>query len=148
VAVTAKPAANTWLILGLVFVAIVLVIAIPNLKLARMTANESSARDSLRAVNAAEARFAKLHPTEGYTCSLAKLGELRLIAVSLASGKDHGYVFEMSGCESTLPSATYRLSAYPAERNQTGYWVFCTDQTGTVKGSSESVEDCRLNGAH
>jgi hypothetical protein len=34
-------------------------IAIPNLKLARMTANEAAARRSLRAINAAQARFAE-----------------------------------------------------------------------------------------
>jgi hypothetical protein len=141
-----KTGRTTWLVLSLGFMVLVAAMAIPNIKLARMTANEASARRSLRIVNSAETKFAELHHGDEYACSLVALGEANLIPTSLASGEQMGYVFKLSDCEAPLASQGYRVSAQPAMKNQTGYWVFCSDQTGTVKGSPESIEDCFVNG--
>lgn len=129
-----------WLVAGL-GVAVVCAIAIPNLKLARMTANEAAARRSLHAVNSAQTQFAKLNSGR-YACALRALGEARLIADSLARGRDRGYLFNISACAIRDPEAIYKVIATPEIRNGTGYWVFFTDQAGRVEGSSESVEDC------
>jgi type II secretory pathway pseudopilin PulG len=128
-------------------VAIVAIIAIPNLRLAGMTANEAAARRSLRAINLAQTKFAGSNPKKGFSCGLRTLGDARLISDRLASGAHKGYVFEISNCESELPNSElpnkeYRVSAHPAQNNKTGYWVFCSDQTATVKGSPQSLEDC------
>jgi Tfp pilus assembly protein PilE len=122
--------------------AVLAVIAIPNLKLARMTANEASARRMLHAINTAQESFSAFNPTKGYACTLGALADARLIPNSLASGENKGYLFEIFDCGPGAPNATYRAFAYPASKKETGYWVFCTDQTARVKASPESRADC------
>jgi hypothetical protein len=51
-----------WLRLPLAIVVIIAIIAIPNVKLARMTANEAAAQWSSRAINVAQAKFSTLTP--------------------------------------------------------------------------------------
>jgi hypothetical protein len=131
-----------WLVIGLVVFGLILAIAIPNIKLGRMTANEAAARQSLRAINLAEAKFAKSDTAGGYACSLQRLSESHLIEDSLANGKNRGFLFDISDCGSKPPYKTYHAFATPLMKNQTGYWVFCSDQTGQVKGSPTSRGDC------
>jgi hypothetical protein len=122
--------AISWRVLcwfAVVLAVMVAVIAIPNLKLARMTANEASAKRALHAINAAEARFAASNPVKGYACSLEALGEAGLLPASLASGEDTGYLFEISDCGPS--NSAYRAFAHPVTKKETGYWFFCTDQT-------------------
>jgi hypothetical protein len=120
----------------------VAVIAIPNLKLACMTANEASAKRMLHTINAAQQKFAESNPATGYACTLGKLAAARLIPNSLESGKDKGYLFEIFDCGSGAPNGSYRAFAHPGTKNVSGYWVFCTDQTARVKASPESPADC------
>jgi hypothetical protein len=134
------------LAIALGFVAVVAAIAIVGFKLARMTANEASARRSLHAINSAQAKFAESDPSKGYACSLRTLGDVRLIPDSLAAGKYKGYLFEISNCGSELSNRVYRVFAHPVEKDKTGSWVFCSDRVGRVKGSPESREDCFLEG--
>jgi hypothetical protein len=131
-----------WIWILIVFAAIVALIAIPNLKLARMTANEASAKRSLFAINVAQAKFRASNPAKGYACTLGTLREARLIPDSLASGDDKGYLFEISDCESGSPNGSYRAFAHPVTKKETGYWLFCTDQTARVKASPDSRADC------
>jgi type IV pilus assembly protein PilA len=61
----------------LIVVAIILIIAaiaIPNLLRARMSANDSSAAQSVRQINTAEIAYAAAYPTLGYPGVLATLG--------------------------------------------------------------------------
>jgi type IV pilus assembly protein PilA len=61
----------------LIVVAIILIIAaiaIPNLLRAKMAANDSSAAQSLRQINAAEIAYFATYPTIGYPAALATLG--------------------------------------------------------------------------
>jgi hypothetical protein len=78
---------------------IIAAIAIPNLLRARMAANEASAVSSTRILVAAEAGYAASHPEAGYTCTLSKLADAGLIDAQLASGRRHGYFFELEGCD-------------------------------------------------
>ena len=133
---------TVWLLIVVGIAAIVAAIAIPNVKLARMTANEASAKRMLHAINTAQQKFAASNPTEGYACTLGELAEARLIPNSLESGKDKGYLFEIFDCRSRAPNAAYRVFAHPVTKKETGYWVFCTDQTKRVKASPESRADC------
>jgi type II secretory pathway pseudopilin PulG len=121
--------------------AIVAAIAIPNLKLARMTANEASAKRMLHAINTAQQKFSASHPAKGYACTLGELAEARLIPNSLESGKGKGYLFEID-CRSGAPNAAYRVFAHPVRKKEAGYWVFCTDQMARVKASPESRAGC------
>ncbi len=138
----ARTSSRTVWLLVLGIAAIVAAIAIPNLKLARMTANEASAKRMLQAINTAQQKFLASNPAKGYACTLGELAEARLIPGSLESGKDKGYLFEIFDCRSGAPNAAYRVFAHPVTKKETGYWAFCTDQTARVKASPESREDC------
>ena len=131
-----------WLYIVGVFATIVAVIAIPNLKLARITANEASAKLSLHAINVAQAKFAASNHAKGYACTLGALRDDQLIPDSLAAGEDKGYLFEISDCGPPTPNRVYRVFAHPETKDQTGHWVFCSDQTTREKASPESREDC------
>ncbi len=132
------------LILGLALIALIAAIAIPNIKLARITANEAAARRSLRAINLAETKYAQSNPAQGYTCNLQLLSESQLIDHSLANGKDKGFLFDISDCGTRAPYKTYHAFAAPLMKNQTGNWVFCSDQMGHVKGSPTSRDECSI----
>jgi Tfp pilus assembly protein PilE len=89
---------TVWPLVVLGIAAVLAVIAIPNLKLARMTANEASAKSMLHAINTAQERFSAANPSKGYACTLGALADPRLIPESLASGEDKGYLFEIFDC--------------------------------------------------
>src|ERR1700723_4439086 len=61
------------LIVGAIIL-IIAAIAIPNLLRAKMAANDSSAAQSLRQINAAEIAYFATYPTIGYPAALATLG--------------------------------------------------------------------------
>ena len=65
------------LILGyisLLFIPIVLAIAIPNLLRARISANESAARSTVRTINTTQVSYSTTYPAQGYAPDLATLG--------------------------------------------------------------------------
>jgi len=132
----------------LVVVAIILVIAaiaIPNFMRARMSANESSAVASLRAINTAEASYASAYPDTGFG-PLANLGgsaadcaagpsvnNACYIDNNLASnggggGKD-GFNFTVTVAGS--PAVSYSVDAEPLSPN-TGSRAFCSDESGVI----------------
>jgi hypothetical protein len=51
-----------WLCIALPIAAIIALIAIPNIRLARMAASGAPAKRSIRAINTAQAKFSTLHP--------------------------------------------------------------------------------------
>ncbi len=53
---------------------ILMLIAIPNMQNLRVTANETSAKQSLRAIQMAEMEYVTNYPANGYACSLSALG--------------------------------------------------------------------------
>jgi type IV pilus assembly protein PilA len=99
----------------LIVVAIILIIAaiaIPNLLRARMSAYESSAVESVRAINTAEISYNSAYPAVGFATALTNLGGLSpcipsqetacLIESTLAAGTKSGYNFE-AACQSLAP---------------------------------------------
>ena len=131
----------------LIVVAIILIIAaiaLPNLIASKMSANEASAVQSLRAIQAAETAFATSYPAVGYSSSLAILGgpggtscvatstQACLIDSVLASGQKSGYIFTWNG-DGLSPSVTYTLNADPVMRGSTGQRSFYTDFPGVIR---------------
>ena len=129
----------------LIVVAIILVIAaiaIPSFMHARMSANESSAAASLRAINTAELTYATTYPTVGYT-ALPSLGGAQPCTPAAATacilddflatnggglGKD-GYSFTLQTAASLTGFGTL---AAPLTLNQSGTRAFCSDQTSAI----------------
>jgi type IV pilus assembly protein PilA len=139
----------------LIVVAIILIIAaiaIPNLLRARISANESSAVESLRTINSAEVTYQSTYPTVGYAATLAVLGpgvgnvtcgvpastgacliDATLANANAAATAKSGYYFTnpvVTVAGGT--NATYELDAMPALANQTGVRGFCADSDGVV----------------
>jgi type II secretory pathway pseudopilin PulG/ribosomal protein L32 len=132
-------------------VLIIAAIAIPNLLRARVVANESSAVSSVRTINtAATAYMAQFnHYPEG----LASMGSpvagvspeygAGLIDNTLASGKQHGYVFTYRGIDTKHDGTfdDYEVTACPEQRNSTGVKCFFSDSSSVVRFSSSGPAD-------
>jgi type IV pilus assembly protein PilA len=129
----------------LIVVAIILIIAaiaIPNLMRARMSANESSAAQSIRTINTGELSYAATYPSTGFT-DLPSLGgagspctpsttsgcfiDNVLATNGSGQGKD-GYSFVVN----SPTVAGYTSLANPIGMNGTGTRSFCSDQTGVI----------------
>jgi hypothetical protein len=98
----------------------------------------------VREVSTAETQFSKEHGKLGYTYGFSQLprseGITRLLALNRI---DNGYVFEITGCQTTAakkPNSNYFVTARPL---QAGQPAFCSDQTGILMSDeSGSVEKC------
>src|SRR5579875_2593894 len=91
---------------------ILMLIAIPNMLNIRAQANETSALQSLHAIQEAETQYNANYPQDGYACSLAALGgedksghptpqAAQLLPNDLASGEKSGYTFNIVNCTKT-----------------------------------------------
>jgi type IV pilus assembly protein PilA len=129
----------------LIVVAIILIIAaiaIPNLLRARMAANESSAVESMRAINTGMISYQSSYPTLGYAATLANLGGASpcvpsstsacIIDSVLAGGVKSGYNFTAVGTGGP-PAVSYYATAVPISVNQTGIRSFCSFEDAVIR---------------
>jgi type IV pilus assembly protein PilA len=132
----------------LIVVAIILIIAaiaVPNYLNARMAANESSAVQSMRAIQSALTAYASTYSGIGYAAQLSNLGpgaalpcvsiptNACLIDSVLASGAKAGYILTYVQDASSTPSVAYTLNADPSLRGSTGHRSFYSDQPGVIR---------------
>jgi type IV pilus assembly protein PilA len=136
----------------LVVVAIIMVIvamAIPNVLGTRMTANETSAVNSLSTLNSACLTYLTIYG--GYPANLASLGPgptsgpaaADLIDSVLSSGAKAGYTFTYSaGAKDPAGRVnTYTVKADPASPGTTGRKSFFTDQSGAIRSNTAGPAD-------
>jgi hypothetical protein len=101
------------------------------LRLAKDTAQEAHARQSVKALNEAEQKFARLNPVKGFTCDMVDLRN-----TGWSKPESSAYVFELHcGANSRPPHSTYLVSAYPIDKKARGVWGFpvvCSDQSGRI----------------
>ena len=134
-----------------ILVAILLVIAaiaIPNLLHSKLSANEASAVNSLRTLNASCVSYARLYG--GYPTSLSNLGpgdpansaSADLIDAALASGTKSGYVFTYTAGAAGVSGnvLSYSVTANPATPGH-GQRRFFTDQSGVIRANSAGAAD-------
>ncbi len=114
------------LMIVLAIIAIVAAFAIPNLMKSRMSANETSAVGSLRAIMSAEATYMNQFGVYG---SLAQLSAYDLIDNSLATGKKSGYLIAEIA---TGFDYSYTFAAAPIEDGKSGSKEYCVTQKGTL----------------
>ncbi|MGB7863478.1 MAG: energy transducer TonB, partial [Candidatus Sulfotelmatobacter sp.] len=100
--------------------------------------NEQMTIASMRSVVAAENSY---QSARGFACTLSALGSTNkqpghgryyLYDSQLVSGKKNGYVFAISGCDTTH----YQLVAEPTVPDS-GQRAFCSDESGTVRASAD-----------
>jgi type IV pilus assembly protein PilA len=131
----------------LIVVAIILIIAaiaVPNLLVARMSANEASAVQSIRTIQSAETAYATTYPSVGFSTSLTDLAgasnsacsasstQACLIDSILASGTKSGYIFTWSG-DGLTPSVSYNINADPYLRGSSGRRSFFSNYPGVIR---------------
>jgi type IV pilus assembly protein PilA len=132
----------------LIVVAIILIIAaiaIPSFLSSRMSANEASAVESLRTIQASLTAYAVTYAGVGYAAQLSNLGDggtspcsatpiqACLIDNTLANGTKSGYVITYVQDASSTPSTGYTLNADPISRGSTGRRSFFTNTPGVIR---------------
>jgi len=87
----------------------------------------------------AETMFARMHPDEGFTCSLSELTEMsKMMGLDqqVNSGTYNGYRFALAGCEGK-PAGSFQVTAEPTAAKP-GAKSFCTDATQNVRVSDDA----------
>ena len=139
----------------LIVVAIILIIAaiaIPNLMRSKMQANEAAAVEALRTLNSTAIMYSISY--SGFPHSISNLGSVAgssnasssaadLVDSVLATGIKSGYRFNYT-VVATDPAGnvlSYTISASPVIPGSTGQRSFFTDQSGTIRASSNGSAD-------
>ena len=143
---------------------IIAAIAIPNLLRAKLSANDSAAASTVRALNTAEMTYSTTFPTKGYARNLEALGPgpsgqcpagggtdsaACLIENSLADGRKDGFRYSISAvCGEDGVCTDYIITAVPVSAS-TGTKSYCSTadavvryQHGVVSDPPGSVQDC------
>lgn len=104
---------------------------------------EQTVQINIRSIISAETAYHSTH--NAYACSLAELGKAKretdiggketsfpLLNADLASGKNGGYVFVISGCDGN----SYKVVTEP-DSPDFGKKAFCSDESGTMRSSAD-----------
>ncbi len=137
---------------------ILMAIAIPNYMNMRSQANETSALQSLRAINSAEIQYETDYPANGFSCNLSQLGGdpktgapspqgAQLLSNDLATGFKSGYTFVIGNCTKVTVNnqdvyTSFEVTAVPQSVGKTGHRGFCMDQTGEMKSDPAGGTNC------
>jgi hypothetical protein len=115
--------------------------------------SDSGSLAAVRMILTAETTYAATYPAVGFTCKLSDLDgfgaaeanehQAMLISSGLASGRQHGYAFSLSGCAGT-PAAAFHMTAAPVGESY-GRRAFCADQSGAMRASSDGNAATCLN---
>lgn len=148
------------LLIVISIIIILTLIAIPNMLNLKANANETSALQSLRAVQEAETQYNATFPQDGYACSLAALGgegksgpptaqAAQLLPDDLASGEKSGYTFKITNCTKTTINnhdmyTGYEVTAVPQDVGKTGHRGFCLDMAGNIKADPKGGTNCTV----
>lgn len=148
------------LLIVISIIIILTLIAIPNMLNLKANANETSALQSLRAVQEAETQYSATFPQDGYACSLAALGgesksgpptpqAAQLLPDDLASGEKSGYTFKITNCTKTTVNnhdmyTGYEVTAVPQDVGKTGHRGFCLDMAGNIKADPKGGTNCTV----
>jgi len=138
----------------LIVVAIILIIAaiaIPNLLRAKISANESSAVNTIRTINAAQISYESTYPQVGYAPTVAALGppastgcttptsanaclvEWVVAQATAANAAKAGYYFGMGILAGSGVNLGYTIGGAPAGFNQTGVRGFCSNEDAVIR---------------
>jgi type IV pilus assembly protein PilA len=130
------------LMIVLALILIILAMAIPSMREAKINADEASAVQSIRAINQAEVQYQAAYG--GFADSLAKLGGADpcsksadtacLLDDSLAAGSKSGYSFTAIGeNKSGNDSTSFVVGAAPESFDRTGRRRFCSSEKNVIR---------------
>jgi type IV pilus assembly protein PilA len=149
------------LLIVMAIIAILMLIAIPTMGNMKRYANETSAMQSIRAINMAESQYENTYPAQGYACTLQSLGgdphsgapsatSAQMLQQDLATGIKSGYQFTVGNCTKNSANGSdrvtgYSITAQPLTVGQTGNRTFCSDQFGAIKFDPTGGTNCTQN---
>ncbi len=149
------------LLIVMAIIAILMLIAIPTMGNMKRYADETSAQQSIRAINMAQSQYESTYPSNGYACSLTALGgdpkagppsatNAQMLQQDLATGIKSGYTFTIGNCTKVNQNGTDRVTGYtvvatPLTVGQTGNRTFCSDQFGALKFDPTGGTNCTQN---
>jgi type IV pilus assembly protein PilA len=149
------------LLIVMAIIAILMLIAIPTMGNMKRYANETSAIQSVRAINMAESQYEATYPASGYACALSALGgdpksgppsptNAQVLQVDLASGIKSQYQFTIGNCTKVNNNGTDRITGYtitavPLTVGSSGNRSFCSDQFGAIKYDPSGGTNCSQN---
>jgi type IV pilus assembly protein PilA len=139
---------------------ILMLIAIPNMLNLKAQANETSAIQSLRAIQEAETQYTTEYPQNGFACQLSNLGGVassgapsaqsaQLLQADLASGTKSGYQFAITNCTKATVNnqdnyTSYEATATPLQVGKTGHNGYCLDMSGTILKDPTGGTNCTV----
>jgi type IV pilus assembly protein PilA len=139
---------------------ILMLIAIPNMLNLKAQANETSAIQSLRAIQMAETQYTTEYPANGFACSLTALGGqaasgapsaqgAQLLQNDLSNGTKSGYQFAVTNCTKTTVNnqdnyTSYEATATPLQVGKTGHNGYCLDMSGTILKDPTGGTNCTV----
>jgi type IV pilus assembly protein PilA len=138
---------------------IIIAFAVPQMLKVKKTADETSAIQTIRTINSAEASYNGSY--NGYACPLSALGgdpksgaptptASQLIDPTLAaSGQKSGYTFTVTcGSKVTISNAdvytSYEVNAVPQTVGKTGDNGFCSDENNIIKKDPTGGTNCTV----
>jgi len=138
------------LMIVIAIILIIAAIAIPGFLNAKMSANETSAVGSLRAINTAEVSYQTTYPTKGYANSLIELGgpddctpsaeTACLIDPDLSAGSKAGYTFAAAGGgTANQAKIAYIAGAAPLAFKHTGIRRFCSTEKNIIRRDANAA---------
>jgi hypothetical protein len=137
-----KSRAWVWWVLGIVLIAGLVVVAIPNVLHRHFmdSGAETPSVSSMRTICTANVSYEYGHPKQGYAKSLADLGpkDGNYIDAALASGRKAGYRFEYTakpGANGIIEQ--YRVTAQPESRGVSGKRSFYMDENCEIHNTKE-----------
>jgi type IV pilus assembly protein PilA len=144
------------LMIVLALIVIILAMAIPSMKEAKINADEASAVQSIRAINQAEVQYQAAYG--GYADSLANLGGAErcsrsattacLLDQSLAGGVKQGYRFAaIGGNPADGENTSYVVGAAPEAFDRTGRRRFCSTEKNVMRVDPNGVGNTGPPGA-
>ncbi|HWG19040.1 MAG TPA: prepilin-type N-terminal cleavage/methylation domain-containing protein [Terracidiphilus sp.] len=149
------------LLIVMAIIAILMLIAIPTMGNMTRYANETSAQQSIRAINMAQTQYTSTFPSNGYACTLTALGgdshsgpptptNAEMLQQDLASGIKSGYQFTISKCVKNTANGSDRATGYsvmaqPLTVGKSGNRTFCSDETGQITFDPTGGTNCTQN---
>jgi type IV pilus assembly protein PilA len=140
------------LLIVVTIIMIIAAIAIPNLMRSKITANEAAAVQTLRTLNSTAVMYSMSYG--GFPHTISDLGpsagspnpsssSADLIDAVLATGSKSGYKFAFAVVSSDPAGnvLAYSITATPLTPGTTGQRTFFTDQSGTIRASSNGTAD-------
>jgi len=149
------------LLIVMAVIAILMLIAIPTMGNMTRYANETSAQQSVRAINMAQSQYNTMYPSNGFACVLTALGgdphsgpptptSAEVLQQDLATGIKSGYQFSINNCVKNTSSGSDRVTGYsvlaqPLTVGHTGNRTFCSDESGQIKFDPTGGTNCTQN---